>query len=214
MSSHCVLDKYTRVHGHGPKSILCLPRGERPTNQPIGITFCRQLSKAAERDQCCIHSDPTPHHQSTSASHSLPFPPFSAPKRLLAESQTWRYAVLICMHCCAWLTVYRQSHLSTPDLSSRACTSRLLQEAHLHCDLPETRTDPSQSRQGHCCSVKVGRDRVQGQTGFGRPVHEHPVVQHGRVRKRRQLRHARTSAYTVQQRALDWQGRRGGTKDW
>jgi hypothetical protein len=73
-------------------------------------------------------------------------------------------------------------------------------------------TNMRQSRQRHCCPIEVGRDRVQGQTRLRRPVHEHPALKYRRVCRRRQFRYARPGSHTVQQRSLDRQGRRGGTK--
>ena len=73
-------------------------------------------------------------------------------------------------------------------------------------------TNESQSRQRHRRAPKVGRDRIQGQTRLGRPIHEHPALEHGRIRRRRQLRHTRSGLNTVQQRSLDRQGGRGATE--
>jgi hypothetical protein len=43
---------------------------------------------------------------------------------------------------------------------------------------PRAHTDKSQRRQRHRCPVKVGRDRIQGKTRVGGPLHEHSTLQH------------------------------------
>jgi hypothetical protein len=104
----------------------------------------------------------------------------------------------------------RPSHPSTPDLCSRACTSasthtfpQLYARAHSR-NGSRTHTNVAQRRQRYRRKAQVGRDRIQGQTRVRRPLHEHPAVQHRRIRQRRQLRDPRPGAHPLQQRAVDW----------
>jgi hypothetical protein len=111
----------------------------------------------------------------------------------------------------------RPSHLSTPDRCCKACTSPSTPSPPHHPLLPPRRARATtlphtsllirpQRRQRHSRAPQVGRDRVQRPPRERGPIHEHPALQHGGIRQRRQQRHSRAGFDPLQQCALDWAG--------
>jgi hypothetical protein len=159
---------------------------------PTAVTFSTDLNCVAATGQAATTTTPTRLPVASTRKHGRTY--------TRSSSRTWRRAML---------TPARQSRPSTPGRSSRACTSQTRPLDVPRLPLRALQLTPSpQGRQRHRRALKVGRDRIQGQTRVCGSVHEHPAIQHRGIRRRRQLRHIGTGPYPVQQCSLDRKGRR------